>query len=83
MEPVGTSDNTAYKKPGVVATIGGVMAGSTVSSLVLAPVKRINPKLMNNVKQLSAGLTADELVKVQQAVTSTVENTGLSKKVSE
>lgn len=69
-----------YKKPGAGAILGGVLAGSVVQGLVSAPTQKINPKLMNEMIQISKNLTDDEFKAVAKLPEQIIESSGLKKK---
>lgn len=69
-----------YKKPGAGAIIGGVLAGSTINSLVCAPHKSITPQILEKMGKISKNLSADEFSQVEKAVVDTINTSGLADK---
>lgn len=68
------------EKPSVGAIIGGVIAGSTVNSLVLIPHKIGAPKILNHMAGISSSLSQDEFKTVNKAIENTLQTSGLDKK---
>jgi len=68
-----------YKPPGILASAGGIFAGSMASGLVNKPNIIINSKLMDKVYVVN-NLNPDEFSRVSKGIDKTLKDTGLSKK---
>lgn len=74
------SEQQQYKNPSVGSTIGGVIAGGLVSGAVTTPAHIISPKLLDKMKTVCKGLSADEFQSVEKATVDVMRQSGLTKK---
>ena len=75
-----TNTEKQYKKPGIFATVAGVMTGSIVNNIVNLPRVPLGQMAGNGLDQLSQSVSKDELIKIENSIEETIKTSGLKDK---